>query len=172
MSRDPKIPIAILFGENRLFGGNSLFVDLVPSSSWTNNVRSLVSPANWQRIRVFVSERANRTCEICHSRPSRLDAHERWSYDETTSIQKLERIICLCPLCHIATHYGRARIAGQQDRADAQLMRINGWDAPQLHAHVSDAFRIWTLRSAMPWTLDVSIVASAVPMKSRDGRTS
>lgn len=54
-----------IVGENREFRGQKLFVDLIPRTSWFNNVRSSVSESNWLRIRKYVYERVNYTCECC-----------------------------------------------------------------------------------------------------------
>jgi hypothetical protein len=38
-----------LIGEDREFGGNTLFIDLVPSTCWFSNVRSCIHPKDWDR---------------------------------------------------------------------------------------------------------------------------
>ena len=46
-------------GENRDYGGSLLYKDLIPSSSWYNNVRKLVTTDTWDEIRKKVYERVN-----------------------------------------------------------------------------------------------------------------
>ncbi|EQD31721.1 hypothetical protein B2A_13732, partial [mine drainage metagenome] len=71
----------VLPGEERGFGGNTLFVDLVPQTAWFTNVRSAVSRGDWDRLRKHVYVRAGNKCEVCGA-SGRLEAHERWEYDE------------------------------------------------------------------------------------------
>ena len=102
-----------LIGEDRNFGGNELFVDLIPQTCWFSNVRTCIHPSDWDRVRNYIYERTTYTCECCGVKTKddisngRLEAHERWEYDETNRTQKLKRLIALCHQCHQATHIGR-----------------------------------------------------------------
>ena len=40
-----------LVGEDRQFGGNLLFKDLIPRTTWFNNVRSCVTRNSWDKLR-------------------------------------------------------------------------------------------------------------------------
>ena len=55
-----------LIGENREYGGNQLYKDLIPKSSWCNNVRRMVSSSTWDKIRKKAYERVNYKCECCN----------------------------------------------------------------------------------------------------------
>jgi hypothetical protein len=103
----PPLP-DLLAGEDRSFGGDGLFVDLIPQSCWFTNVRSCVGRRDWDRLRRMVYRRARDRCEICGAGRDPdvkkwLEAHERWEYDEATLTQRLRRIVCLCSFCHEAT---------------------------------------------------------------------
>ena len=94
----PPLP-ELLPGEDRNFGGDALFVDLVPDSCWFTNVRSCVSKRDWDRLRTMIYRRAGHRCEICGAgrEPAAqvwLEAHERWSYEFATRTQHLVRLIC------------------------------------------------------------------------------
>ncbi len=135
-----------------------LFVDLIPAKCWFTNARSALTPRDWERVRHFVYSRANYTCEICGTLARKaLEAHERWSFDETTHIQKLVRLIALCNPCHETTHMGLARIRGREDEAFEHLCKVNGWDYDTADEHVREAYAIWNKRNRLPWTLDLSI---------------
>lgn len=74
-----------LQGENRDFGGNLLLIDLTPSSTWYENVRSKITRHDWQRIRRHVYDRVNYCCEICgiyckHKRLYDEDLYEKNNY--------------------------------------------------------------------------------------------
>ncbi len=154
------LPITDLIGEDRLYGGNILFVDLIPKSCWFTNVRKCVHFSDWDRLRIFIYERANNQCECCQSKTV-LDAHERWSFDEKTKIQKLKRIIALCKPCHEATHMGLAQIRGRGDIAKDHLGKVNGMSKFEAEYHIKKAFELWDKRNKSNWKLDLSIITNS-----------
>ncbi|MFC3962883.1 UvrD-helicase domain-containing protein [Nocardia jiangsuensis] len=160
----PDVP-PLLPGEDRHFG-TGLFVDLVPSSCWFTNVRYCVDSRDWERLRRMVNTRAEHRCEVCGvgkdpAERRRLEAHERWDYDEVRTVQSLRRIILLCSDCHLTTHFGYAQVSGNEDRAFRHLMRVTGMSATRAQEHVVEAFRSWEYRSARNWSLDLSILTGA-----------
>lgn len=157
----PPIP-NVLVGEDRNFG-SGLFVDLVPQSAWFTNVRSCVNAVDWDRIRRMVTSRAGKKCEICGAERDkkakiRLEAHERWEYDDARHVQILRRLICLCEPCHTATHMGLARIRGVENEAIEHLARVNNWSEAQTADHIPRAFAAWEMRSQVEWSLDISML--------------
>ncbi len=160
----PDVP-DLLPGEDRAFGAG-LFVDLVPSSCWFTNVRSCVSPQDWERLRRMIVSRAGQRCETCRRPADRmtgrwLEAHERWAYDTATSVQSLRRLICVCTDCHQATHYGLAAINGRDREALDHLCSVTGVSRPEAELHVEAAFETWHDRSLTTWDLDLGILTSA-----------
>lgn len=160
----PDVP-DLLPGEDRSFG-SGLFVDLVPSSCWFTNVRSCVSERDWERLRRMITRRAGLRCEVCgrgedRERQRWLEAHERWSYDEAARVQTLRRLVCLCTDCHTATHIGLAGLQGNGQAAEAHLAAVTGLSPRDVERHVNDAFSVWRARSAVNWTLDLSILIEA-----------
>lgn len=196
-----------IIGENREFNGSDLFIDLIPETSWFNNVRSCISGKDWLRIRKYAYERVNYKCECCGLfckfekeyddedfeddsdeeleqecnnefnkkkelkkwNTIRLEAHERWSYDNINKIQKLERIIALCHRCHSATHYGLTKLRGLSNHADKHLMKINKWNKEQLLNHSKEQWNIWAERNKVKWNTDVSIISnSGIKLKNKN----
>ena len=160
----PDVP-DLLPGEDRSFG-SGLFVDLVPDSCWFTNVRSCVDQRDWERLRRTINGRAGRRCEVCGRDKDReakrwLEAHERWSYDESTGVQRLRRLVCLCTDCHRTTHFGLAEVQGKRDQALAHLRAVTGMTSTQAEQHVRAAFATWRQRSARSWTLDLGILTEA-----------
>jgi hypothetical protein len=148
--------------EDRTFGGNELFVDLIPKSCWFTNVRCCVDPADWDRIRTLVYRRAEHRCEICGCDPyelrMRLEAHERWAYFDENATQYLRRLIALCSACHESTHFGLARLRGRDKIALTHLMTVNAWNHEQALAHVASAAALWVKRNKIAWKLDISLI--------------
>ena len=152
--------ISELKGEDRTFGGNGLFVDLVPSSCWFTNVRYCVHPADWDRLRRHIYSRAGGRCECCAA-AAPLEAHERWDYDAARRVQRLARLVALCRPCHEATHMGLAELRGRADAAKGHLRRVAGLSAAEAAAHVDNAFRVWAQRSQVAWELDLSVITDS-----------
>lgn len=185
-------PLSNIVGENREFGGQKLYVDMIPPQCWYRNVRErLVNKDDWNIIRKHVFERVNYTCECCglwckDSRPYdeedhvqrtgyvnpsevrelkkwntvRLEAHERWSYDDSTKVQKLERIVALCHRCHTVTHLGLAGERGLYGEAYDHLMKVNRYTVDQCSEHIRDREDIWsTLKEE--YKLDLSIIKNS-----------
>ena len=160
----PDVP-DLLPGEDRDFG-SGLFVDLVPSSCWFSNVRSCVDQRDWDRLRRMITSRADQRCETCgrgQDREARrwLEAHERWTYDDSNDVQALRRLICLCTDCHTATHFGLASISGKSAEAFKHLCAVTRLPADQVSQHIDAAFALWRRRSAIAWELDLSILVRA-----------
>lgn len=62
---------------------------------------------------------------ICARKATRLEAHERWSYDEENKVQKLEEIIAVCHSCHSVIHIGRTQLLGDEEKAIAHFCKVN-----------------------------------------------
>ena len=135
-----------------------LTIELVPSTCFCKNVRSQVDPARWDRIRMAVYAAAGSKCEICGGRGTAhpVECHEVWEYDEVNYIQKLVRLIALCPACHEVKHFGLAQINGRATEALTHLCQVNGWSRDKARQHAIDAFKEWEDRSRHKWALDLS----------------
>jgi hypothetical protein len=139
-----------------------LTVELVPRTCWFSNVRDRVSREDWDRMRSRVYEHAGSRCEVCRGRGSKhpVECHEVWEYDERTAVQRLVRMIALCPACHEVKHMGLAGIKGRGEIAAAHLAEVNGWTAQVTARYIEEAFAVWEARSARTWSLDVSALAA------------
>ena len=73
-------------------------------------MRSNVSKAVSNRLRHQVAADAGDRCEICGARGRRwpVECHETWDYDDDRKIQRLQRLVALCPACHEVKHAGLA----------------------------------------------------------------
>lgn len=139
-----------------------LTIELVPQTCWFSNVRDQVPPRDWDRIRRQVYENAGRRCEVCGGRGPRhpVECHEVWEYDEAAGVQRLVRMIALCPACHEVKHIGLAGIRGRADLAREHLAQVNGWSSGVADQYIEEAFATWRSRSARPWSLDISSLAA------------
>jgi hypothetical protein len=134
-----------------------LTVELVPATAWGSNVRNRVRRSVWDRLRRAAYQAAGHCCECCQA-GGLLHAHEVWEYDDARRIQQLVRLVALCPACHGAKHYGRAKATGHEREALNQLCRVNGWTEAQALTHVAEVREVWRRRSAVLWTVDLSVL--------------
>ena len=153
-----------LIGEDRNYGGNDLFVDLIPKSCWFKNVRSNINSSDWNLIRKHIYNRVNYICECCgidtKLNKKQLEAHERWHYDNKNKIQKLVRIIALCRDCHQSTHIGYAEITGNYQKAYNHLKKVRDFDDIDCEDHINRAFELWEKRNKYNWELDLSLITN------------
>jgi hypothetical protein len=142
-----------------------LSVELVPSTCWFSNVRTNLTPVQWDKIRKISYEKANHKCEICKETGKEqgykhnVECHEIWEYNDKTRVQRFAGLISLCPRCHQVKHIGRASAIGKQAEAFDQLEKVNGWDHLQVVEHLAEMFEQYKERSKHEWTLDLSILS-------------
>ena len=103
-----------------------LSFELVPDGCWYQNLRSALSPEEWDEVRKDAYARAAGRCMICGAPSKRLEAHERWSYDEEKGVQKLEDVLAVCHACHAVIHIGRTQLIGEEEKAIKHFMKVNG----------------------------------------------
>ena len=135
-----------------------LYVDLVPRSAWFSNLRSELTPQEWEAVKRIVFTMARNRCQVCggHGPDHPVECHERWSYNEETGIQSLIGLVAHCPACHQATHIGSARVLGRFVEAKDHLKSVNKWSEEQTSEHIETAFEDWLRRSEMSWALDAT----------------
>jgi hypothetical protein len=104
-------------------------------------------------------------CEIC-GRESfagkghawrRPDCHEVWSFEDADGrdVQRLARLIALCPSCHSVQHAGRAL---DLDDVAGTLCEINGWSNDQAWSDIRRAFNRFQQFKAVPFDLDLRVL--------------
>jgi len=135
-----------------------LTIELIPSTSWADNVRAILTPKQWGYLRSQVYAAAYHICQICGGVGPKhpVECHEIWSFNNKTLIQKLEGMIALCPDCHMVKHIGLAEIRGQKERAIQHLMFVNKMTWEQAETYVFQCFKLWNERSKKIWTLDLT----------------
>ena len=140
-----------------------LKVELVPLSSWGNNLRSEanLSKAQWDKLRKESYKEANYRCQICSGKGSKhpVECHEIWHYDDQTKTQTLTGLISLCPTCHKAKHIGRTLSVEPQyvqDRVLNQLAILNQMNPEQLEEYLVEVFKKWNQRSQYSWKVDLT----------------
>ncbi len=149
----------VLIGENRRFGGNELYVDILPKGS-NISIKRLLSDSDFSRLRNLLVKRVAYRCECCSeecisSEKKYLEFCEYFSYNFNTRVQKLERVTSLCKKCYITTRLADKGVAL------AHLMDINGLDREDAKQHIYDSFETWKTRSEIKWEVDLSIITNS-----------
>lgn len=144
-----------------------LKVELVPGSSWGNNLRdeANIPRKKWDELRKGCYERAGHKCEICGGvswrtykgvRKKIVECHEIWSYDDKKGVQKLEGLIALCSKCHRVKHIGREFSEGRGEEAVLHMMKVNDISEDEACDMVNKAFALHGERSGRKWDLDLT----------------
>jgi len=137
----------------------TLLPDMLPSSSWEANLRTVLTQAEWDRLRKFCYQSAGHTCIACGSRGEpHVEAHEAWRVDEATNTQYLTGLLCLCPTCHKAKHLGYANRLGLLPQVLARLQWLNDWSRETLSRELAAVEQRQKELSARKWRLDLSFL--------------
>lgn len=144
-----------------------LTIELVPRTCWYSNVRSNLSPETWDNLQTVTFKAAEYRCEICDKRGNNhpVECHEVWQYDDHKRIQKLDRLIALCPKCHQVKHIGFAMQTKDLKTAIAWLSHVNNISPAQALAYIKHAFQINQIRSQFNWQLDLRILTEQYGIK-------
>jgi hypothetical protein len=137
-----------------------LTIELVPKSCHFKNVRSEVSKEQWDKLRKQTYRAANYKCEICGGKGDKwpVECHEVWDYDEETQVQKLVRLIALCPACHEVKHLGLASLNGRFEEAVSHLRNVNHWGVSKTQDYLDEVQEDYKRRSELDWNLDISFL--------------
>lgn len=135
-----------------------LTVELVPATAWGANLRSILHPSHWDRLRRASYRRAGYRCEICQGKGPKhpVECHEIWHYNDEDKRQTLQGLISLCPPCHRVKHLGHAHVIGKGDEAREHLRQVNGWSQSETARYIGTVFQRWEERSQFEWALDLS----------------
>ncbi len=141
--------------------------DLVPGSSWGNNLRNMLGRTEWDKLRAqMLAERGNK-CAVCGS-SERLQCHEVWAFDDKKRVQSLRGFQASCSLCHLASHFGLAETLAQQGHVNlenviAHFLKVNRISKEQFETEKTKAFALWRKRSEREWKIDFGEWAKLLP---------
>ncbi|MBR2614087.1 MAG: HNH endonuclease [Clostridia bacterium] len=134
-----------------------LNIELVPDSCWYSNLRSLLKPSMWDMLRKKAYKNADGRCQICGRKVNRLEAHERWTYDEETATQSLKEIVAVCHNCHSVIHIGRTQLLGKGEEAEKWFMKVNDCSYAEFISALGEANKLHQQRNKISeWKLDLT----------------
>lgn len=137
-----------------------LSIELVPSTSWHNNLRSLMPKDKWDTLRKKVYADFGHRCGICKAK-GELHCHEIWNYDDDLQIQSLSGLIALCRMCHAVKHFGLAELQSAKgdieiDQIISHFMKMNNCTRMEFEEHKREAYKIWEERSKYEWQVKIN----------------
>lgn len=94
----------------------------LPTSSHYQNLRHVLSKADWQKLRLITLKEAKYQCELCQQKKARLDVHELWQFDFKLQVQFLDRLVALCHNCHALQHALLLKLHADQKKRNAQVV--------------------------------------------------
>lgn len=151
--------------------GVRLRADVLPTSAWGSNLRGILSGSAWERLRKPVIEAAGLRCQICGAKPRTRapDCHEQWAFElrpahdaSLIPVQRLVRLVALCPGCHAVQHIGLAGLRDQMEQVRARLARLNHWDSGAVSADLRRAGQRFELLEQVPWDLDLRALSDQI----------
>ena len=130
--------------------------ELIPASSWCNNLRNILTRQQWTNISKVVRNKTDGNCEICGRNVKTLHAHETWEFDYITNMQKLIKIRAVCPMCHSTIHIGRSAILGKELPALKWYAKLNNISFEEAKSDENKALEIYEQRSKINWNIDIN----------------
>ncbi len=157
-------PILYIRGEDRPVGVPELTPE--PAPSYCKSLRSLIVPADWDRLRNYVKERAGGMCEYCFA-TGKLYLHDHYNYDHNLQTRKLTRLLIVCEECREALCACRypARKTGLSAAALGKLIRTRGWSVEESTRAYEQALTTIPDEKGKDWTDDFSILQGLVQFK-------
>lgn len=151
-------------------GKIKLTIELVPSTSFFSNVRSVLPQSEWDRLRKASYAKAGHKCEICkgtgieqgYRHP--VECHEIWEYRKDGT-QYLKGLISLCPRCHQVKHIGRSMKVGLKKKVLAHIGKVNKWTKEEVQNYIGFCFQEHKERSKIQWNLNLSILTEKFGVK-------
>jgi hypothetical protein len=138
---------------------SKLTIELIPSSCWFTNVRTLLPSPAWDLLKKSVYKKAHYRCQICKKKGADhpVECHEIWEYDDEKKIQYLKGLIALCPACHAVKHLGFSYLTAAEEGSKAvhHLAAVNHWTLVQAQQYVQECFKQWEWRSQFEWEVNL-----------------
>jgi hypothetical protein len=152
-----------------------LEIELVPKTTWGNNLRKKVPKKKWDELRRQIYAKYGHRCGICGSE-GRMNCHELWSYDDKKHIQRLVGFIALCDLCHHVKHLGFASILASEGKLDynaiiKHFMKVNNCNKATFEKCKDEAFTKWRERSKHKWKVDLGEYRQIFRTAANTGQT-
>ncbi len=149
-----------------------LTTELVPSTSWFDNLRAVLPRSVWDNLRKRTYAEYGHRCGICGAE-GRLNCHEIWEYDDKNHVQRLVGFITLCDLCHQVKHIGLTGIRARRGELDFEavvrhFVKVNSCSRKAFEEYMDKVFEQWNERSKYEWNVDLGEYEDLVETVQKD----
>lgn len=153
--------------EDYEYGGDGIYVDLIPSTCWGVNVVTKISTADMRAMSKIVFDRVGNKCECCTKHTNRPQLHERWRYTRSynVNVQQLVRLMCVCKPCMdltYLTNYKYGIECTSNDNIYQSIATINKLAIRDVRTMIRLAHETYEYRNNYDWTLNLNILTSFV----------
>ena len=145
-----------------------LTIEFIPEPLWGQSIAQRY-PRQWNKLRRAAYAEAGHRCEVCGGvgfrgsmiNPGGLEAHEVWEYEfhGDDAVQRLVRLIALCPRCHQCKHMGRSyRVmprAAYRDLVE-HFLTVNELSEQQYAEYRAELTTEWWRNNTLNWSQDLS----------------
>lgn len=142
-----------------------LFVEPVPQSVHYRHIQAELTPEQWKWIVDATIHRAKAMCECCqqpHTLEHPLNAVEKWIYDDSNQVMKLEKMIAVCKMCE---HVRRIHQTQVEPHLLEHLKTQNQFNDVQVSQHIQKAVQRHQERSESLWTVKFQEVMQYIESK-------
>lgn len=163
-------------------GQMRLGIEVVASSTHRSNLRAYLNREEWKKFARETYRKANYRCEICGgyfngNEPKEVSAlrvhggsthpvecHEVWDWNFASSLQKLVRLISLCPACHAVKHWHLSVLRFTEEPVMTWFCHVNGCTKKKARKYLDNLFdfHIENDFHKIPWNLDLSFLGKGM----------
>lgn len=141
-----------------------LRVEMHPKGLWGASLINLLDERAHKGVRTQAYSAAGYICEVCGSGQGAMEAWEHWSYEAPEppaerGVMRLQRLVCVCKACHEMCRLDRAAKAKRSEAAHQRMQAVNAWSPEEFVAYLDWARRLYTFRSGVRWSLDLSAIS-------------
>ena len=139
----------------------------VPAPLWGANLRKILKPNEWQKLRKSLLAERGCICQTCGLElpvSSKVQAHENWEYDISAdpAIAHLKGILLSCWPCHAIEHFGvttnlvsRGHLTHRAiDDTIAHFCKLNAATPEEFETHRKSVFEHWQSQNELNWIVD------------------
>lgn len=136
-----------------------LAAEPIPRTCFGKNMRTVLGMMDWMKIRNDLVVRAGGKCKFCGSE-EQIEAHEVWTYDLKTRVQRLLDIEIVCKDCHNVKHGLRSAALSAEGKLDIQrtmdkFVEVNGCPVGIYKEQLADAVsRVRQTNQYNDWVMD------------------
>lgn len=153
---------------------------LIPRSTAGMNARTMLPRKQWDIVRFKCYQDAGYTCEVCDGVGSQhpVECHEQWEWDVPNRVQRLTRLIALCPRCHQTVHIGYSMIkAGHMFNSVLaigeeyvnsllHMAKVNHWTFDEVCENLKWHRKGYLLYNDELWTVNIDLAKNIVVQSS------